>query len=109
MEVQTKISYLILYSAVLNKRTVWNNRAGYYIGLFGYYIKNYFLFNTQDWKKNPKINRRGTTFIRDYRVIIYVEKFLRFYLGVGALNKLPKCPVPTSVECTFSDTKIELT
>ena len=40
------------YSADSNKRTVWNNRAGYYIGLFGYYIKNYFLFN-KFWK-NPK-------------------------------------------------------
>ena len=33
------------YSAVPNKRTVWNNRAGYYIGLFGHYIKNHVLFN----------------------------------------------------------------
>ena len=33
------------YSADSNKRAVWNNRVGYYIGLFGYYIKNYFLFN----------------------------------------------------------------
>ena len=41
------------YSALSNKRTVWNNRAGYYIGLFGYYIKNYFLFNNFFWK-NPK-------------------------------------------------------
>ena len=33
------------YSAVSNKCAVWNNRVGYYIGLFGYNIKNYFLFN----------------------------------------------------------------
>ena len=33
------------YSALSNKRTVWNNCAGYYIELFGYYIKNYFLIN----------------------------------------------------------------
>ena len=34
-----------IYSAISNIRTVWNNRAWYYIGLFGYYIKNYYLFN----------------------------------------------------------------
>ena len=33
------------YSALSNKCAVWNNREGYYIGLFGYYIKNYVLFN----------------------------------------------------------------
>ena len=27
------------YSADSNKCAVWNNRAGYYIGLFGHYIK----------------------------------------------------------------------
>ena len=29
----------------LNVRALWNNHVGYYIGLFGNYIKNYFLFN----------------------------------------------------------------
>ena len=33
------------YSVVPNKRTEWNNRAGYYIGLVGHYIKNHVLFN----------------------------------------------------------------
>ena len=55
------------YSALSNKRTVWNNRAGYYIGLFGYFIKNYFLFNKSFWK-NPKNNNRACTFIRERRV-----------------------------------------
>ena len=33
------------YSAVPNNCTVWNNRGGYYIGLFEHYIKNHVLFN----------------------------------------------------------------
>ena len=41
-----------------------NKRGGYYIGLFGYYIKNYILFIIFFEKKKPKINRRGTTAIR---------------------------------------------
>ena len=44
-----------------------NKRDGYYIGLFGYYIKKYFLLNKCFWKK-PKINKNGATSIRDYRV-----------------------------------------
>ena len=38
------------YSALSNKCAVWNNRVGYYIGLFGNNIKNYFLFNKTFWK-----------------------------------------------------------
>ena len=49
----TPISAHSAYSAHSNKRTVWNNHAGYYIGLFGYYIKNYFLFNNF-FEKIPK-------------------------------------------------------
>ena len=33
------------YSTVSNCHVVWNNRGGYYIGLFGHYIKNHVLFN----------------------------------------------------------------
>ena len=33
------------YSALSNKCAVWNNLVGYYIGLFGHNIENYFLFN----------------------------------------------------------------
>ena len=55
------------YCAVPNKRTVWNNRAGYYIGLFGHYIKNHVLFNKFFWKKS-KNNNRACTLIRDCRV-----------------------------------------
>ena len=36
---------LIDYSTVPNCDLGANKRVGYYIGLFGYYIKNYFLFN----------------------------------------------------------------
>ena len=35
----------LYYSMVSNCRVVWNNRGGYYIGLFGHYIKNHVLFN----------------------------------------------------------------
>ena len=41
--------------AAPNKRTVWNNRGGNYIGIFGHYIKKF--------QKN-----RACTFIRDRRV-----------------------------------------
>ena len=44
------------YSTVPNCDLGADKRVGYYIGLFGYYIKNYFLFNNFFWK-NPKINR----------------------------------------------------
>ena len=33
------------YSEVSNKRGGWYKRGGYYIGLFGHYIKNHVLFN----------------------------------------------------------------
>ena len=36
---------LLRYSADSNNCAVWNIRVGNYIGLFGYNIKNYFLFN----------------------------------------------------------------
>ena len=55
------------YSAIPNKRASWNNRVGYYIGLFGYNIKNYFLFNEIFWKNSEK-NNRACTLIRDCRV-----------------------------------------
>ena len=55
--------YFVPYSVVPNKRTVWNNRGGYYIGLFGHYIKNHVLFNKFFWKKS-QINRGGGTIIR---------------------------------------------
>ena len=58
------------YSADSNKCAVWNNRVGYYIGLFGYYIKNYFLFNKFFWKNSEK-NNRACTLIRDCRVGTY--------------------------------------
>ena len=70
------------YSALSNKRTVWNNLAGYYIGLFGYYIKNYFLFNNFFWK-NPKKNNRACMFIRERRVVHKVlckKKFFFYHL-----------------------------
>ena len=38
-------------------RTVILKRLGYYIGLFGYYIKNHSLFDNQN-RKNPQINKR---------------------------------------------------
>ena len=50
----------MVYSADSNKCAVWNNRVGYYIGLFGYYIKNYFLFNKNFWKNSEKNNRACT-------------------------------------------------
>ena len=44
------------YSADSNKCAVWNinNRAGYYIGLVGHYIKNHVLFNNFFLKKIQK-------------------------------------------------------
>ena len=36
---------LNVYSEVSNKRAGWYKRGGYYIGLFGHYIKNHVLFN----------------------------------------------------------------
>ena len=39
------IKFLFGYSTVPNCDLGANKRVGYYIGLFGYYIKNYFLFN----------------------------------------------------------------
>ena len=33
------------YSVLSNKSGGWNKRGGYYIGLFGHYIKNHVLFN----------------------------------------------------------------
>ena len=40
------------YSTLPNCPTGANKRTGYYIGLFGYYIKNYVLFNENIWKKS---------------------------------------------------------
>ena len=43
-------SVAVEYSAVPNNCIVWNNRGGYYLGLFGHYIKNHVLFNKFLWK-----------------------------------------------------------
>ena len=64
----------ITYSEVSNKRAGWYKRGGYYIGLFGHYIKNHVLFNKIFWKKS-QINRRGGLFIRYLRVTIGSCKF----------------------------------
>ena len=56
-------------SVVSNCRIGANKRTAYYIGHFGYYIRNYFLFNKNIWK-NPKINRRTCTAIRYRRYFL---------------------------------------
>ena len=46
--------YFDHYSAVPKNYTVWNNRGGYYIGLFGHYIKYHVLFLFLFFENNPK-------------------------------------------------------
>ena len=52
-----------LYSLLSNCRGGGNKHGGYFMGLFGHYIKNHFLFNNF-FEKNPKINIRATMAIR---------------------------------------------
>ena len=54
------------YSMVSNSSGGWYKRGGYYIGLFGHYIKNHVFFNIFFLKKT-KINSRGATAIRYWR------------------------------------------
>ena len=53
-----------MYSCVPNRPTGPYKRTGYYIELFGYYIKNYFLFNIFFWKIHQK-NLSTCAFIKD--------------------------------------------
>ena len=62
-----------LYSVLSNKSGGWNKRGGYYIGLFGHYIKNHVLFNKFFWKKSKNSNR-ACTLIRNCRVQVLREK-----------------------------------
>ena len=67
---------MIVYSADSNKCAVWNNHAGYYIGLFGHYIKNHVIFNKFFWKKS-KNNNRACTLIRNCKVnLIHISSHL---------------------------------
>ena len=72
--------YYPIDSAVPNNRTVWNNRGGYYIGIFGYYIKNHVLFNRFS-KKIIQKNNRACTVIRDPRV--NVDSFTTLTLEIN--------------------------
>ena len=74
-------AYDVRYSAFSNKRTVWNNRAGYYIGHFGYYIKNYFLFNFFFFEKFPKKIKAHVRLLetQEYTSKIPIEIDFSFY------------------------------
>ena len=75
---------------------VWNNRAGYYIGLFGYYIKHYFLFFLKKSKKKIVPARLFGTAeygcnmtARAYQVGIFISIILKIFSPVKNKNSCP--------------------
>ena len=59
------------YSAIPINRAAHNKSVGYYIGLFGYYIKIYSILLIKIFEKFPTQLKISCTVIRDRRVLIY--------------------------------------